>query len=147
MFNSAKALTCFFLLATGSQAQGIGTSATRNVKRQAQGPIDPNRDIPADARNLPADCRNILFNAGVTAAFKASKAYTDEYFVSLKFSSSAKDVTDILAMPAYRGVKPIQIYTKDYDRGFTAKLNYQQVCALDKDARVNTRQTSIKTEH
>jgi hypothetical protein len=146
MLNFARASSILFLLASISQT--IGASNTGNVKRQAPAPkgqpqYDPNRDVPADAKSLPADCQDTLYNAGVTAAFKASKAYTNEYFVSLKFYTSTKDTTEVLNLPLLRGVKPIQVYTKDYDKGFSAKLSYDQVCSLDKDARVSNYQLPL----
>jgi hypothetical protein len=95
-----------------------------------------NLDVPADAKSLPLDCQDILFEAGVTNEFKASKAYSPNYHVALKLSSTAKDASDILTLPALQGVLPLHSYTKEYDHGFVAKLTYQQVCALDKDNRV-----------
>jgi len=93
-------------------------------------------DVPADAKSLPLDCQDILFEAGVTNEFKASKAYTTNYHVALKLSSTAKDASDLLTLPALQGVSPLHSYTKEYDLGFVAKLSYQQACAMDKDPRV-----------
>jgi hypothetical protein len=95
-----------------------------------------NLDVPADAKNLPLECQDILFEAGVTNEFKASKAYSNKFHVALKLSSTAKDAQDVLTLPALAGVKPTHSYTKEYDRGFVAPLTYEQACALDKDPRV-----------
>jgi hypothetical protein len=115
----------------GLVSQSLSTSVDRIERRQAPAADD----VPADAKKLPLDCQDSLYTAGMTAEFKASKAYTDEYFVQLKLSASAKDVTDILGTVS--GVKATQTYTREYDRGFAAKLSYEQVCSLDKDARVS----------
>jgi len=93
-----------------------------------------NLDVPSDAKNLPLDCQDILFEAGVTNEFKASKAYTNKFHVALKLSATAQDATAVLA--TLGGVKPTHSYNKEYDRGFVAPLTYQQACALDKDPRV-----------
>jgi hypothetical protein len=131
MFGSVGALRYLSLLGLVSQA--LCTSSARNARRQA----NPSLDVPADAKTLPLDCQDSIFIAGVSAEFKASKASTDEYFVQFKLSADAKDVADVLAQPLFKGVKVIQPYTKEYDRGFSAKLSYEQVCALDKDAKVS----------
>jgi hypothetical protein len=127
MFNFAKAFTYLSLLGVVSQSL-----ATSNVRRQAGAD-----DIPNDAKSLSKDCQDSIYAAGVTAAFKASKAFTGEYLTTFKLSASLKDVTDLLASSAFKSIKPIQRYTKEYDIGFSAKLNYEQVCALDKDGRVS----------
>jgi len=108
------------------------------------GTTNPDDDVPADAKNLPLDCQDILWNSGVTAGFKASTSNTDEYYVSLKLSADAKDAADLLTLPFMKGVKTIQTYSHEYERGFTAKLNYEQVCSLDKEARVSYVQVCIK---
>jgi len=95
-----------------------------------------NLDVPADAKNLPLECQDILFEAGVTNEFKASRAYSNKFHVAMKLSSTAKDTQDVLALPVLSGVQPTHQYTKEYDRGFVAPLTYQQACALDKDPRV-----------
>jgi hypothetical protein len=100
-------------------------------------PSEPVVEVPADAKKLPKQCQDILVFSGMTAAFKASPANTGEYLVQLKISATATDVATILALPVLKGVKAINTYTKEYDRGFTAKLSYEQVCALDKEARVS----------
>jgi hypothetical protein len=115
---------------------------SRIDRRQA----DPSLDVPTDAKKLPQACQDSLFAAGVSAEFKNSKAFTGEYFVQLKLSATAKDITDVLAQPPLTGVKMIQTYTKEYDRGFSAKLSYEQVCALDKDARVSHSRLTAKTK-
>ena len=128
----------------GVLSQSLCTSTIANQKRQAN---NPNDDVPADAKKLSADCQDILYTAGVTSGFRASKANSDEYFVGLKLSTTANDVKEILALPYMTGVKTIQTYTQDYDRGFTAKLTYQQVCSLDKEARVRYRCSFVETEY
>jgi hypothetical protein len=132
MFVVAKTITYLSLL--GAVSQTLGASSKQFERRQANGQIDPRDDIPSDAKNLPADCRAIIYGSGMTAAFKTSKPNPDTYFVQLKFSTVQKDVQDIAAMV---NAKPINIYTKDWDRGFTARLNYEQVCRLDKEAKVS----------
>jgi hypothetical protein len=131
MFDVAKAITYLSLLGAVSQ-----TAATKQfARRQApNGQIDPRDDIPADAKNLPNDCKAIIYGTGMTAAFKTSKPNPDTYFVQLKFSTTAQDVPAVAGLV---NVKTINVYTKDWDRGFTAKLSYDQVCKLDKDARVS----------
>jgi len=125
MLNFAKAFTYVSLLGVVSQSFG---------QAPAPGAGD---DIPADAKALSKDCQDSLYAAGITAAFRASKAFTGEYLTTLKLSATLKDVSDLLASPQFSSIKPIQRYTKEYDIGFSAKLTYQQVCALDKDGRVS----------
>jgi hypothetical protein len=148
MFNLSRAFTYLSLL--GVVSQSLGSSGARIQRRQTSGPSSsagPSPfDLPADAKKLSNDCQDILYAAGVTAEFKASKANTDEYFVPLKLSATAKDVANILAIPSMRGVKAIQTYTKEYDRGFSAKLTYEQVCALYKDARVSILCSIVKED-
>jgi len=122
----------------GVLSQSLASSNIVNQKRQASGPSSAADDVPADAKRLPMDCQDILYSAGVTAGFKASAANIDNYFVGLKLSTTAKDVTDVLALPYMKGVKAIQTYTQDYDRGFVAKLTYDQVCSVYKEARIST---------
>jgi hypothetical protein len=95
-----------------------------------------NIDVPADAKNLPLECQDILFDAGVTNEFKASKMYNNKFHVALKISTSAQDAKSVLTLPALAGVKPTHSYDKPYDKGFVAPLTYTQACALDKDPRV-----------
>jgi hypothetical protein len=123
MLNFAQAFTYVSLLGLVSQSFG-----------QAPGAAD---DIPNDAKSLSKDCQDSLYAAGITAAFRASKAFTGEYLTTLKLSATLKDVADLLASPQFPNIRPIQRYTKEYDIGFSAKLTYQQVCALDKDQRVS----------
>jgi ADP-heptose:LPS heptosyltransferase len=129
MFSITQTFAYISLL--GLVSQSLCTPNDTIERRQAT----VSDDVPTDAKKLPLDCQDSLYYAGMTAEFKASKAYTDEYFVQLKLSAGAKDVTDVLATMA--GVKAIQTYTREDDRGFSAKLSYEQVCALDKDARVS----------
>jgi hypothetical protein len=131
MFQVSGAL--MFLSLSGLLSPSLGALDIRIDRRQAT----PSLDVPADATKLPQDCQDSLFAAGVTAELKSSKAFTGEYFVQLKLSATEKDITDVLAQPTFKDVKMIHKYTKEYDRGFSAKLSYEQVCALDKDARVN----------
>lgn len=129
MFSVSRTFAYISLLGLVSQA--LCTPSGRVVKRQTT----PADDVPEDAKKLPLDCQDVLFVAGMTAGFKASKSYTDEYFVQLKLSAGEKDVTDVVA--TVPGLKPNQLYTREFDRGFSGKLTYEQVCALDKDARVS----------
>ena len=115
--------------------------ASQALAQKGQG----NLDVPSDAKNLPLECQDILFEAGVTNEFKASKAYTNKFHVAMKLSSTAKDTQDVLALPVIAGVKPTHSYTKEYDRGFVAPLTYQQACALDKDPRVRSSQTLVQS--
>jgi hypothetical protein len=131
MYTVSTLFTYLSLL--GVISQSLGSSSQ---KRQTSGPSTGASDVPADAKNLSRDCQDTLYHAGVTAEFKASPANTDEYFVPLKLSAAASSVADILALPSMKGVKTVQTYTKEFDRGFSAKLTYEQVCSLDKDARV-----------
>jgi hypothetical protein len=131
MFELARTFTLLSLL--GLVSQSLGALSDRIDRRQA----NPASDVPADAKTLPLDCQDSLFAAGVNAEFRNSKAFTGEYFVQLKLSATEKDIADVLAKPPLTDVKMIQKYTKEYDRGFSAKLKYEQVCALDQDARVS----------
>lgn len=129
MLNSSNALSCLLLL---------GLASAGSIERR-QNPGPP--PLPADAQGLPKDCQLSLLSAGVTAGFKASKDNTDEYIVNFKLSANPPDVQSVLALPALGGaVKPIQQYTREYDIGFSAKLTYPQVCAIDKDPRVSGQQ-------
>jgi hypothetical protein len=132
MLNFAKAFTYVSLLGAVSQSFGQAPGG-QAPGGQAPGAAD---DIPADAKNLSKDCQDSLYAAGITAAFRASRAFTGEYLTTLKLSATLKEVSDLLASPQFSAIKPVQRYTKEYDIGFSAKLNYQQVCALDKDPRV-----------
>jgi len=114
----------------------VSLSSSSSLNRRQAESSDPSLDVPEDAKSLPKDCQDILFVAGVNAAFKAGKNYTDEYVVSLKLSTTADDVTNILAAPYMAGVTPKYVYTREFNRAIIAKLTYQQVCSLDRDARV-----------
>jgi len=127
MLNFTRAFAYLSLL--GVISQSLSASDVGNKRRQTGGPSSPADDIPADAKKLPKDCQDIIYVAG-------SKANTDEYFVQLKLSATANDVAALLALPSINGVKTIQTYTKEYDKGLSAKLSYEQVCTLHKDARV-----------
>jgi len=104
--------------------------AVSQVLGQGAAPPSGPPPIPADAQSLPGDCKAILAHAG-------TKSSGEEHFVSFKLSATAADVASVLALPALSGVKTIQTYTSDYDRGFTAKLTYQQICAIDKEPKVS----------
>ncbi|KAF2674672.1 hypothetical protein BT63DRAFT_408837 [Microthyrium microscopicum] len=103
-------------------------SVSHVLGQQGAAPSGP-PPLPADAQSLPADCKAILSHAG-------TKSSGEEHFVSFKLSATAADVSSVLGLPALSGVKAIQSYTQDFDRGFTAKLTYQQICAVDKDPKV-----------
>jgi hypothetical protein len=115
------------------------------IASQALAQKGGNLDVPSDAKNLPLECQDILFEAGVTNEFKASRAYSNKFHVALKLSSTPKDAKDVLALPILAGVKPTHSYTKEYDRGFVAPLTYEQACALDKDPRVRSSQTMVQS--
>lgn len=132
MFNFATALR-FSLLGA---ALATSSLERRQQAPQAQ-PGQPGQvqDVPADAKSLPLTCQDSIYISGMTAEFKQANPQVDQYHVALKLSASPNDVQDVIAK---NGLTALQTYTKDYDRGFVAKLNYGQLCTLDKDSRVGT---------
>lgn len=93
----------------------------------------PQDDVPDDAASLSNECKDILFASGMSKSFKSSPNYTDSYDVELKLSATSADLEDVIKKTK---VTPTLKFDTDSDRGFVAKLSYQQVCDLDKESKV-----------